>query len=136
MSLENNTTVNDSGLVERSWGFYEDLCIDPKGEYKIKRLIVKPNHCLSFQKHIARSEHWVVVKGVAKVIKCVGYPRLNASEVFTLEKFDQLTIPVYTWHQLINPSHRPLEILETQYGKECSEGDIERLYRDDIGEED
>ena len=51
--------------VARPWGAYTVLQEGPG--FKIKRIEVKPGAALSLQLHHRRSEHWVVVRGVADV---------------------------------------------------------------------
>ena len=51
--------------IFRPWGHYESIvdCLN----WKVKMITVKPFEQLSLQKHLHRSEHWVVVKGQALV---------------------------------------------------------------------
>ena len=51
--------------VARPWGTYTVLEEGPG--FKIKRIEVKPGASLSLQLHHRRSEHWVVVRGTARV---------------------------------------------------------------------
>ena len=57
----------DRGLEfdRRPWGTYTVL--DVGSSFKVKRIEVLPGKRLSYQKHAQRAEHWVVVKGTAKV---------------------------------------------------------------------
>lgn len=108
--------------VERPWGSYTVL---EKGEgYKIKRVIVKSGARLSLQLHRRRSEHWVVVAGVAKVIR--------EDETYLLRKNESAYIPVNTKHRLENVGEEPLQIIEVQNGDYLEEDDIER-FSDDYG---
>ena len=121
----------------RVWGYYKVL-----GDFngvKVKELIVSPSMCLSFQKHEHRDEFWCVNSGVARVILADDYPRGSKkveqsliednSTTVILHELETLVIPAGTWHQLINPSRRDLSIVEVQYGSECDEEDIIRLYQ-------
>ena len=121
----------------RVWGYYKVL-----GDFngvKVKELIVSPSMCLSFQKHEHRDEFWCVNSGVARVILAEDYPRGSKkveqdlieekSTTVILHETDTLVIPAGTWHQLINPSRQELSIVEVQYGSECDEEDIIRLYQ-------
>ena len=121
----------------RVWGYYKVL-----GDFngvKVKELIVSPSMCLSFQKHEHREEFWCVNSGVARVILAEDYPRGSKkveqdlieekSTTVILHETDTLVIPAGTWHQLINPSRRDLSIIEVQYGSQCDEEDITRLYQ-------
>ena len=103
--------------VYRPWGYYQG--VDIGARYQVKRIVVKPNATLSLQKHRRRSEHWVVVRGVAEVT--VG------SEIRTIAKNESIYIPIGTVHRLANPSPMPLELIEVQVGDYLGEDDIERL---------
>jgi len=106
--------------VERPWGSYTVL---EKGEgYKIKRVALNPGAKLSLQLHRKRSEHWVVVSGVAKVTR--------DGETFLVHTNESTYIPVNTKHRLENPGEVPLQIIEVQNGDYVEEDDIERF--DDI----
>ena len=121
----------------RVWGHYKVL-----GDFngvKVKELVVSPSMCLSFQKHEHREEFWCVNSGVARVILAEDYPRGSKkveqdlieekSTTVILHETETLVIPAGTWHQLINPSRQELSIIEVQYGSECDEEDITRLYQ-------
>ena len=101
----------------RPWGNYTVLENGPR--YKIKRIVVNPNEKLSLQMHHHRSEHWVVVKGIAKVTT-------NDRESFIHEN-ESAFIPKSTMHRLENPGKIPLEIIEVQNGEYLGEDDIVRF---------
>jgi mannose-1-phosphate guanylyltransferase/mannose-6-phosphate isomerase len=103
--------------VHRPWGYYEGL--DAGSEFQIKRISVNPGASLSLQLHHHRAEHWVVVKGVAKVT--VG------EKVFNLNKNESCYIPKETRHRLQNLSEISLEIVEVQSGSYLGEDDIVRF---------
>jgi mannose-1-phosphate guanylyltransferase/mannose-6-phosphate isomerase len=108
--------------VERPWGSYTVL---EKGDrYKIKRVVLKPKAKLSLQLHRRRSEHWVVVSGVAKVTR--------EEETYLAYTNESTYIPVNTKHRLENPEEVPLQIIEVQNGEYLEEDDIER-FADDYG---
>ena len=101
----------------RPWGSYTVL---EEGErYKIKRIVVNPGERLSLQMHYHRSEHWVVVKGAAKVT--IGDKEINVHEN------ESVYVPKSTLHRLENPGKVPLEIIEVQNGEYVGEDDIVRL---------
>jgi mannose-1-phosphate guanylyltransferase/mannose-6-phosphate isomerase len=104
----------------RPWGYYETLSLGPR--FQVKRLFVKPGGKLSMQKHLHRSEHWVVVHGTAKVT-------IGDTEQLVREN-ESVYIIATQWHRLENPGKVPLEIIETQIGSYLGEDDIERS--DDI----
>ncbi|MBK3333189.1 mannose-1-phosphate guanylyltransferase/mannose-6-phosphate isomerase [Persephonella atlantica] len=108
--------------VYRPWGSYTEL---EKGErYRIKRITVQPGEALSLQMHYHRSEHWVVVKGTAKVI--LEDNEGNKKEYFIHEN-ESIYVPKSTKHRLINPGKVPLEIIEVQVGEYVKEDDIVRF---------
>jgi cytidyltransferase-like protein len=108
--------------TERPWGYYRILHEVPG--MKVKELTVNPGQSLSMQRHNYRSEYWIVSEGKAVVNRAMssGYSLPGV----TLEKHEQLDIPLNEWHQLTNPHHEPLRIVEIQYGDQCTEEDIER----------
>jgi len=108
----------------RPWGQYTVL---EKGErYKIKHIIVMPKKRLSLQMHYHRSEHWIVVRGMAKI-------SVDGKEMF-LRNGESTFIPSGFTHRIENPGKVPLEIMEVQIGEYLGEDDIER-FEDDFGRE-
>jgi mannose-1-phosphate guanylyltransferase/mannose-6-phosphate isomerase len=108
--------------IERPWGSYTVL---EKGiGYKIKRVVLKPGAKLSLQLHRRRSEHWVVVSGVAKVTR--------ESETYLVQNNESTFIPINTKHRLENSGEELLQIIEVQNGDYVEEDDIER-FSDDYG---
>ena len=106
--------------VERPWGSYTVL---EKGQgFKIKRIVLKPKSRLSLQLHRRRSEHWVVVKGTAKVTR--------ENETYLVQKGESTFIPINTKHRLENTGKIPLQIIEVQNGEYVEEDDIIRF--DDV----
>ena len=103
--------------VHRPWGSYETVVIGER--FQVKRLEVKPGGGLSLQLHHHRAEHWVVVKGTAKVTR--------GEEEFLLTEHESTYVPVGTKHRLENPGTIPLEIIEVQSGSYLGEDDIVRL---------
>jgi mannose-1-phosphate guanylyltransferase/mannose-6-phosphate isomerase len=103
--------------VHRPWGSYETLVSEER--FKVKRIIVKPKCSLSLQMHYHRSEHWVVVRGTAEVIK--------GNEQFNLAENESTYISLGTKHRLNNPGKITLEIIETQSGSYLGEDDIIRF---------
>jgi mannose-1-phosphate guanylyltransferase/mannose-6-phosphate isomerase len=108
--------------VERIWGSYTVL---EKGYgYKIKRVVLKPKARLSLQLHRRRSEHWVVVSGIARVTR--------ENETYLVHTNESTYIPINTKHRLENLEEVPLQIIEVQNGDYVEEDDIER-FSDDYG---
>ena len=103
--------------VARPWGAYTVLEEAPG--FKIKRIEVKPGAALSLQLHHRRSEHWVVVAGVAKVTR--------GDDTFVVNANGSTYIPVETKHRLENPAGEPLVMIEVQCGDYLGEDDIVRF---------
>lgn len=103
--------------VHRPWGNYES--IDNGTRYQVKRLTIKPGATMSLQLHHHRAEHWVVVKGTARVIR--------GEDTFLLTENESTFIPVGVRHRLENPGSIPLEIIEVQSGSYLGEDDIVRF---------
>jgi mannose-1-phosphate guanylyltransferase/mannose-6-phosphate isomerase len=103
--------------VYRPWGSYEG--IDNGARFQVKRLSVKPGASLSLQMHHHRAEHWVVVKGTARVT-C-------GKETFNLHENESTYIPIGATHRLENPGNIPLEVIEIQSGSYLGEDDIVRF---------
>jgi mannose-1-phosphate guanylyltransferase/mannose-6-phosphate isomerase len=103
--------------VYRPWGAYEGIDSGPR--FQVKRLTVKPGASLSLQMHHHRAEHWVVVKGTARVT-C-------GDNVFNLHENESTYIPIGEKHRLQNPGNIPLEIIEIQSGSYLGEDDIVRF---------
>ncbi|MDA0967534.1 MAG: mannose-1-phosphate guanylyltransferase/mannose-6-phosphate isomerase [Proteobacteria bacterium] len=109
--------TQESRIVYRPWGHYDTICRGVRDQ--VKRINVKPGAKLSDQMHHHRSEHWVVVKGTAKVKK--------GDEEFLLTENQSTYIPLGVTHSLINPGKIPLEIIEIQTGSYLCEDDIIRF---------
>ncbi len=109
--------ASDHVTTHRPWGSYTVLGEGPR--YKIKRIVVKPDGKLSLQMHYHRSEHWVVVRGTAKVT-------LGDKEICIHEN-ESAYVPKSTPHRLENPGKVPLEIIEVQNGEYLDEDDIIRF---------
>ena len=106
--------------VYRPWGSYEG--VDSAERFQVKRITVKPGACLSLQMHHHRAEHWVVVKGTAKVTL--------GEKIITVGENESTYIPVGEKHRLENPGVIDLELIEIQTGAYLGEDDIVRF--DDI----
>ena len=102
--------------VYRPWGSYEG--IDAGSRFQVKRLSVKPGAQLSLQMHHHRAEHWIIVRGTARVT-C-------GDQVFTLHENESTYIPIGEKHRLENPGNIPLEVIEIQSGSYLGEDDIVR----------
>jgi mannose-1-phosphate guanylyltransferase/mannose-6-phosphate isomerase len=120
LKTDNRKEALEHLTTYRPWGSYTVL---EEGErYKIKRIVVNPGERLSLQMHYHRSEHWVVVRGAAKVT-------IGDKDVHIHEN-ESAYVPKSTLHRLENPGKVPLEIIEVQNGEYVGEDDIVRL--DDV----
>ncbi|MFZ5956780.1 mannose-1-phosphate guanylyltransferase/mannose-6-phosphate isomerase [Pseudomonas knackmussii] len=103
--------------VHRPWGTYTTL--EEGHRFKIKRIVVKPGASLSLQMHHHRSEHWIVVTGMAKVV--------NGEKSMLLNSNESTFIPAGHQHRLENPGVIDLVLIEVQSGDYLGEDDIVRL---------
>lgn len=117
LKLLNRKELNEHRKIYRPWGWFD--IIDEGSNFKVKRIQVNPLSSLSLQKHSKRAEHWIVVKGIAKVI-C-------GKKIFYLRQNESTYIPQGELHQLLNESTDVLEIIEVQSGSYLGEDDIVRI---------
>lgn len=103
--------------VTRPWGTYTVLEEGPR--FKIKRIEVKPGASLSLQMHHHRSEHWIVVSGMAKVV--------NGERELFVSTNESTYIPAGHKHRLENPGVLDLVMIEVQSGEYLGEDDIVRF---------
>ena len=112
--------TEDHLKVHRPWGTYQS--VDTGDRHQVKRIMVKPGGRLSLQKHHHRSEHWIVVRGAARV---------TVNElVKTVHENESIYIPIGAVHRLENPGKIPLELIEVQTGSYLGEDDIIRIEDD------
>jgi mannose-1-phosphate guanylyltransferase/mannose-6-phosphate isomerase len=112
--------TEDHIKVHRPWGSYQS--VDNGDRHQVKRIIVKPGGRLSLQKHHHRSEHWIVVRGAARV---------TVNElVKTVHENESIYIPMGAVHRMENPGKIPLELIEVQTGSYLGEDDIIRIEDD------
>lgn len=103
--------------VHRPWGTYTTL---ESGErFKIKRIVVKPKASLSLQMHHHRSEHWIVVSGMAVIVNDDLELMLNTNESTFIRAGHR--------HRLTNPGVIDLVMIEVQSGDYLGEDDIVRF---------
>ena len=107
---------------KRPWGWFD--VVDTGETFKVKSISVLPGKSLSLQRHMHRSEHWVVVEGTA-LVEVEG-----KSEFVNVNEGSY--VPICAMHRLSNPGKIPLKIVEVQCGSYLEEDDIER-FDDDYG---
>ena len=101
----------------KPWGHYTILATGPG--YVAKRLELSPHSATSLQKHAHRSEHWVVVEGVADIVAGDRHQSLKVGQSAAIETGQV--------HRISNNTNTPLVIVETQIGRRCDEEDIVRV---------
>jgi len=111
------TEAESHRRVYRPWGFYETIAAGDR--FQVKRICVKPGHKLSLQMHYHRAEHWVIVKGTARVT--------IAAKTFILSEDQSTYIRLGNTHRLENAGRIPLELIEVQTGVYLGEDDIVRF---------
>jgi mannose-1-phosphate guanylyltransferase/mannose-6-phosphate isomerase len=112
--------AEDHLKVHRPWGSYQSL--DQGDRYQVKRIVVKPAGRLSLQLHHHRAEHWIVVRGTARIV--VG------QETKIIHENESIYIPIGSQHRLENPGKIDLELIEVQTGSYLGEDDIVRIEDD------
>jgi mannose-1-phosphate guanylyltransferase/mannose-6-phosphate isomerase len=122
LKQKDDERVNLHETVYRPWGSY--TLLEKSMKHKIKNIYVLPGKKLSLQLHHHRSEHWVVVKGIA----CVE----NDGDKYFLRQGESTFIRAGMKHRLSNPGKLPLEIIEVQLGEYVEEDDIIR-FNDEYG---
>ena len=122
LKKQNDNTHLVHKTVYRPWGYYTVLA-EGKG-FLTKMIQVNPGQKLSVQSHNHRSEHWVVLEGIAKVL-------LEGKE-HILSPGHSIDIDVKEIHSLQNPYKDTLKIVEVQKGDLLIEEDIVR-YEDMYG---
>ncbi len=116
-ALNGRKEAKRSPIMYRSWGYY--IILEEGSRYKVKKLYVAPGKALSYQMHFHRAEHWVVVRGTAKIT-------YDGKEIIVPEN-ESFFVPMGKKHRIENPGKIPLEIIEVQTGEYLEEDDIIRL---------
>lgn len=103
--------------VYRPWGTHDEIAGGDR--FHVKHVMVKPGERTATQMHYHRAEHWVVVKGTAKVV--------NGDKAYLLSENESTYIPIGSPHSIENPGQIPLELIEVRSGAYLSEDDVVRL---------
>ncbi len=112
--LKDDERVIHHSTVFRPWGSYTLLT---KGDfYWVKKVVIKPGHSINTHAHYHRSEHWIVVRGTAKVT-------IDGDERI-LRSGESAYVPAGIMHKVNNPGRVPLEIVEVAIGEYLSEDDL------------
>jgi mannose-1-phosphate guanylyltransferase/mannose-6-phosphate isomerase len=120
--VEKLKAMNRKEAVEHTTIFHEwgtsSIIGQGKG-YRMKKVRVMPGKKLALQMHYHRTEHWVVLRGTAEVVR-------GEARMFIHEE-ESVFIPQTVRHQLANPGKIPLELIEIQNGAYIGEDDIVRF---------
>ena len=117
LKINNRSESRAHRKVFRPWGCYDS--IDLGDRFQVKRIIVNPGAVLSLQMHHHRAEHWIVVRGTARITR--------DNESFLLSENQSTYIPLGVKHRLENPGKLQLELIEVQSGSYLGEDDIVRF---------
>ncbi|KVN41833.1 mannose-1-phosphate guanyltransferase [Burkholderia pyrrocinia] len=117
IKAERGAEATDHRKVHRPWGHYDS--VDMGERFQVKRIVVKPGARLSLQMHHHRAEHWIVVRGTARITR--------GDDTFLLSENESTYIPLGVSHRLENPGKMPLELIEVQSGSYLGEDDIVRF---------
>ncbi len=117
--------MSDKDKKMKPWGFFLNLYGEDR--FIVKKIVVNPEHRLSLQRHVHRSEHWFVIYGTGKL-------QIEEKTV-ELEAGISVDIPRNAWHRITNTGEIDLVFVEIQRGQPLSEEDIERK-EDDYGRAD
>ncbi len=104
----------------RPWGFVEEMLTSDR--FGVKRILIDPGARTSLQRHLNRSEHWVVVRGTATVT-------VNDKDSLLTEN-ESIYVPLGTPHRIANEGRIPLEMIEVRTGAYIGEDDIVRIEDD------
>jgi mannose-1-phosphate guanylyltransferase / mannose-6-phosphate isomerase len=117
LKMQEHETYKLHRTVTRPWGTY--TLLEEGDRFKIKRIVVKPGGVLSLQMHHHRSEHWVVVSGLAKVV--------HETKEYCVQVNESTFIPAGHKHRVENPGKVDLVMIEVQSGQYLGEDDIVRF---------
>ena len=117
LKAEGRSQASAHRKIHRPWGYYDS--VDHGDRFQVKRIVVNPGARLSLQMHHHRAEHWIVVRGTARVTR--------GDEAFLLSENQSTFIPLGVTHRLENPGKLPLEMIEVQSGSYLGEDDIVRF---------
>ena len=116
LKLKNISQAENHPKDFRPWGWFETLKLD--SGFQVKRIFVKPGAAISLQSHRYRSEHWIVVEGIAKVT--------IDNKKKLVEVGNSVYVPKGVIHRMENPGKSPMVLIEVQIGNYLGEDDIVR----------
>ncbi|MGE5474330.1 MAG: mannose-1-phosphate guanylyltransferase/mannose-6-phosphate isomerase [Ignavibacteriales bacterium] len=96
------------------WGNYTTIA---RGlGYKVKKMTIYPEQKILMQMHYHRSEHWIVIKGTAKIT--------IDEDIRYVSENESIFMPKAVRYVLENPGKVDLEIIEVQNGSYLEEDDV------------
>ena len=104
-------------ITYRPWGNF--ITIEENENWKVKKIEINPGSRISLQLHKYRSEHWIVVSGIANV-------EID-DKLSEIKKNESIYVPKGCKHRLSNLNQVPLIIIEIQSGSYLGEDDIIRF---------
>ena len=122
LKAENREEALHHPTVFKPWGYY--TLLKEGRRFKTKLLALKPGASISSQLHHHRSEHWIVVSGLAEVTR--------DEEVFFVNTNESIYIKAGARHRMANPGKIELVLIEVQSGDYLGEDDIVR-FEDEYG---
>ncbi|MFY0666361.1 MAG: mannose-1-phosphate guanylyltransferase/mannose-6-phosphate isomerase [Natronospirillum sp.] len=117
LKKQHRTEYEKHLTLYRPWGWFKRITQGDR--HIVNKIMVKPGHRIGAQKHMHRAEHWVVVRGTAKLI--------GEHDTKLITENESAFIPVGQIHSLENPGKMPLELIEIQTGSYLGEDDIIRV---------
>ena len=117
LKAEGRREVSQISECARPWGAYRVLCEAER--FKVKRMVVIPGKGLPLQSHCHRVEHWIVVRGTARV-------RVGDEERFVHEG-EGVFVPKNVPCGLENCGRIELEVVAIQEGEYLGEDDSVRF---------
>ena len=116
LKAKNDKRAEESLIAYKPYGYY--MLLEEGKNFKIRKLLLKPKKHISKQMHHHRTEHWIILRGTAKVI-------IGDKQYFFHEN-ESFFVPKSTWHYIENPGIIDLEMLEVQSGEYLEEDDTVR----------
>jgi mannose-6-phosphate isomerase-like protein (cupin superfamily) len=122
LSTTKRPELTSDGTSQKPWGRFRT--VDSGPGFRVLHLWIDPGGKTSLKTHAHRSEHWLVVNGIARIT--------TGDTVRLVPTGESVYIPAKEMHRLENPGEDILEVVEVDIGTYVGEDDIKR-YRDAYG---
>jgi mannose-1-phosphate guanylyltransferase/mannose-6-phosphate isomerase len=122
LSTSKRPELTSDGTAQKPWGRFRT--VDSGPGFRVLHLWIDPGGKTSLKTHAHRSEHWLVVNGIARIT--------TGDTVRLVPTGESVYIPAKEMHRLENPGEDILEVVEVDIGTYVGEDDIKR-YRDAYG---